>query len=119
MKKVRITGLAKVLRNLNKEIKGIKGRTKAGLWEAALMIRNRAQHLCPVDIGNLKASAVTPPPIDTPRGPSATIGFTATYAVFVHEINANYTVGQWKFLETALRELKSKVLAVIKARAQV
>lgn len=119
MKRAKITGLEKVLRNLNKEIKKIEGRTKAGLWEAALAVRYRAQELTPVETGHLKGFVSTPPPIDTPRGPSTYIAFHAEYAVYVHEINANYTVGQWKFLETALRELKGKVLDIIKRNAKI
>jgi hypothetical protein len=106
------------MRNLNKEIKNIEGRTKAGLWQAALLVRHQSQELTPVDTGNLKGSAFTDS-YDTPKGPGAVIGYTATYAVYVHEIDNNYRVGQWKFLEMALRMLKKKILHTIKSYARI
>lgn len=112
-----ITGLEEVMARLNAEIEKIEGRTKAGLWEAALMVRREAQKLCPVDTGNLKASAYTLA-YQTPEGPGAEVGFTASYAAAVHEINANYTVGEWKFLETALKKLESEIPKVIASRAE-
>ena len=119
MKRAKITGLEKVLKNLNKEIGKIKGRTKAGIWEAALAVRYRAQELTPVETGHLKGFVSTPPPIDSPRGPGTYIAFHAEYAVYVHEIQARHKAGQWKFLETALRELKKKVLDIIKRNAKI
>jgi hypothetical protein len=35
--------------------------------------------------------------------PVAIICYSAYYASIIHENNKNYTVGQWKFLETALK----------------
>ena len=116
--KVRITGLDRVLKNLNREIMQIQGRTKAGLREAALVVRKRAQELTPIDTGHLKGSAYTEA-YDTPLGPGAEIGFMASYAPFVHEINKSYTVGQWKFLETAIKENYQKILEIIRKRAKI
>ena len=117
-KRVYFTGLKRVQANLNNEITKIKGRTKAGLWSAALVVRRRAQQLSPVDTGNLKGSAFTNA-YDTPKGPGAEIGFTASYAVFVHEVRAKHKVGQWKFLQTALQEKATQVLEIIKKYAKV
>lgn len=115
--KVIITGTDKVLRNLNREILGIQNRTRAGMREAALVVRKRSQELTPVDTGHLKASAYTES-FDSPKGPGAEIGYMAAYAVFVHEIDKNYTVGQWKFLETALKEKAKEILEIIRKRAR-
>jgi hypothetical protein len=49
----------------------------------------------------------------------AEIGFTAFYAVYVHEIDKNYTVGGWKYLERAIHENKAKILQTIRDRARV
>lgn len=114
----RMSGLDRVLRNLNREVRGIQNRGKAGLWMAALMIRRRAQQLTPVKTGNLRASAYTHA-YNTPKGPGAEIGYTANYAVFVHEIDKDYRVGQWKFLETALKEKARDALEMIRREAQV
>lgn len=54
-----IRGLDKVLKNLNKEIKKIKGSTLKGLIRGALMILRDVElksPLTPVDLGNLRAS---------------------------------------------------------------
>lgn len=40
---------------------------------------------------------------------SVTVGFTQKYALHVHEIQAHHTVGQWKYLETPARALKSVI----------
>jgi hypothetical protein len=49
----------------------------------------------------------------------AEIGFTAFYAVFVHEIQKNYTVGDWKYLERALYDNQDRILKIIADRAKV
>jgi len=112
-----VTGTDKVLRNLNREIRGIKNRTRAGMREAALVVRKRSQELTPVKTGNLKGSAGTQV-YDTPKGPGAVIYYTAAYAPYVHEINRNYRVGQWKFLETALKQKAREILEIIRKRAR-
>lgn len=117
-KPVAITGLDAVLRNLNREIKGIRNRSRSGLWQAALVIQKRSQELTPVKYGNLKASAGSYA-YNTSKGPGAVIYYTASYAVFVHEIDKNYTVGQWKFLETAIKEKKAAVLDIIRRTVRI
>ncbi len=49
----------------------------------------------------------------------AEIGFTAFYAVFVHEIQKTYNVGDWKYLERALFDNQAKILQIIKDKAKV
>lgn len=118
--RVYFTGLKRVMSNLNKEINGIKGRTKAGLMYAALVIRRRSQQLTPVDTGNLKGSAYTQAWQAPGGNPGAEIGFTASYAVFVHEVQASHKgKGQWKFLETAVKEKAAEVVKIIQRYARV
>jgi hypothetical protein len=109
-----------VLVNLNRQVSNIKKRSAAGMWEAALIIQRRSMELTPVDTGNLKGSAYS---ILIPQlfsgGPGAEIGYTASYAPFVHEIDKNYKVGQWKFLETAMKEKRRQVLEAIRKRARI
>lgn len=119
MKRVMISGTDKVLAKLNREIRNIESRTKAGLQEAALVVRRRSMQLTPVDTGNLRGSAYTRTYTNPLWGPGVEIGYTAGYAVYVHEINKNYTVGQWKFLETALKEKRREILEIIRKRARV
>jgi len=124
-----ITGTDTVLRNLNREIMGIRNRSKAGLREAILVVRKRSQELTPVgETGNLRAWVHTEV-YDTPKGPGAVIGYEANYAVYVHEIpppparspggrSATHKVGQWKYLETALKEKQHEILEIIRKRAR-
>lgn len=114
----RVTGLENVLDNLHRHAAQIKGKTMAGLFEAGLKIQKVSQKRTPVDTGNLKASAFTR---KAPDGSlNVQIGYTAAYAVFVHEnMEAGHTVGQPKFLESALNENKDAILEIIRRRASV
>jgi len=128
---VNITGLDQVLANLNKEVRKIQDRTKAGLWEALLKVKYDVLPLTPIKHGHLRGSCYTipgpagkqvaehPEPIKTSSGIAGEIGFTATYAPFVHEIDKHYTVGAWKFLERALKMNYDKILDIIRRRAHV
>ncbi len=49
----------------------------------------------------------------------STIGYTAYYAPFVHEIQKNYTVGNWQFLRNALANNEAKILGILKNEAQI
>ena len=54
------------------------------------------------------------------RQPAAEIGYTAYYAVYVHEIDKAYRGGKtWKFLESALTENAGKIMKIIKARTRI
>ena len=120
-----LKGMDKVLRNLNKEIKKIENRTQAGVTAAALKVKAESQKLTPVDTGNLKASAyVSSPAIK--NIPSAEIGYTASYAIYVHEMEYSrsgkkitHPTGQWKFLETALFSNQKEILRIIKSYARI
>jgi len=55
-----LRGVKNMMRNLNKEILKIKGRSMKGLIEAAIVIRrdmDKTPPLIPVDTGNLRASS--------------------------------------------------------------
>jgi len=116
-----VTGLENVLKNLNTQILGIENRSRAGLVEAAIIVKTRSMELCPVDTGNLRASAYyrTYSSGHKAFGPTAEIGHRASYAVYVHEIDATHKQGQWKFLETALKEKEREVLDAIRRRAYI
>jgi hypothetical protein len=58
-KNASVKGLDKVIRNLNKEIVKIQGRTAKGLIEAAAWIHEdttKTSPMTPLDLGNLRAS---------------------------------------------------------------
>ena len=77
-------GLDKVLSNLNKEIRKIKGDVFIGVRKAGLHIQGESMELTPVDFGVLRNSAFT----DAERQGEksvARVGYTAKYAAAVHE----------------------------------
>lgn len=49
-------GIDKVLKNLNKEIEKIKGRTVQGMLHAGMVVKADSMKLTPVDTGNLRGS---------------------------------------------------------------
>ena len=113
-----IKGFDKVKRNLNKEIMAIQGRSMQGLIEAAIFIRRDMEEtppLIPIDTGNLRASWFTSPIREGAKF-GLMIGFSANYAVFVHE-NMEATFSRPgagpKFLEAALSRNKEEILTII------
>lgn len=118
-RRVRITGLNDVLKKLNREIKGIKKRSKAGLTSAGLLVKRRSIQKTPVDTGFLRSSAYMLIGERSYGGPFVEIGYSASYALPVHEQNNNYIVGEWKFLETALRMSHRDIVEIIRKRAKV
>lgn len=113
-----LTGLNVVLANLNRQVMRMERRSVGGTRKAALIVRKRAQELVPRDTGKLVGSAYTQVWVE-PSGPVAVIGFSAEYAIFVHEIDKNYTVGQWKYLETALKEKSREILAALRGSVRI
>jgi hypothetical protein len=90
----KITGFDKVKSNLNKEIQGIKGRSMRGLIESSIIIRRSMETTppkIPIDLGNLRASWFTTR-IRTIKGIGLIMGFSANYAIYVHEnVDADFT----------------------------
>lgn len=107
-----LLGVGVVLTNLNLKVLALKGRTVAATREGILVIKKRSQELTPIDTGDLRTNVQTWVK-NTTNGPVATIHYSQEYALFVHEIDKNYTVGQWKFLEQALKDTERRVLHVL------
>lgn len=113
-----ITGIPQVVRNIERAIAGIETRSKAAMQEVGLVVKADALKRTPVDTGHLRGSAYIQ--VTSNRGQSVVeVGYTAAYAPYVHEINKNYRIGSWKFLEFALRDNESKIVEIIKNRAQI
>lgn len=117
---VRVTGLATVTANLNKEVRAIRGRTKTGMWLAGLFIKGAALPKTPVKTGKLRQSAYVIAK-DGRGGPGVEIGYTAGYAVYVHEIDKNYRAPgtSWQFLKKAVQESRKAVLEIVQRTAKV
>jgi hypothetical protein len=84
---------------------------------AGLMIRREATPLTPIAAiagGTLRGSQFNTVYKDTGGQWSAEIGYTASYAPYVHEINKHYVAPgtQWKFLETAIFRRTADILAL-------
>jgi hypothetical protein len=105
MAKTVLVGGDRVIATLNKEISQIRGATYEGLYQAGLLVKARSVVKTPVDTGNLRGSAYVQG-IEHGKSPVVEIGYTASYAPFVHEIKKNYRAPGtgWKFLENALKE---------------
>lgn len=144
-----LEGLSTVLSNLNKAIEEQRLNTKAGLTEAALVIKRDSVKGTPIDLGNLRNSAfimVTDEEADnqSPRFTgtdagemgdqhsraleegrgivskgrfrfNAIVGYTANYALWVHEMPAHYNFnsGSNKFLQKALLKNRERIKKIL------
>lgn len=134
----RIEGLEAALDEINTAIAGVKDKSQAGFWEAGLKILNKAQHELrgSVVTGNLRASAyarpanggaVRPDPERLDAGQNepvpndhigdlgVEVGFTAVYALNVHENMEGARTP--KFLERPVLANVDNIIKIIKARA--
>jgi len=125
----KITGIQTVLANLKRADRSLGVRAALGLKAAGLFLQRESQQLVPVDTGNLKASAFTRA-TGFGKFTTVTVGYTANYAVFVHEKVDMVLKGQkrttkgryWdpqgraqpKFLEEPSRRLRVQMRAIIK-----
>lgn len=115
----KLIGADKVLKNLNKEIVKIKGRTMGGIRESLLLIEGRSKDKTPVDTGNLVGGHYTDVEM-IGKNPVGEVGVTADYAIFVHEdLEARHEVGEAKYLENAVKESRSEILDIIRKRAKI
>lgn len=53
------------------------------------------------------------------KEPWVAVGNTASYAIYVHEMNKNYTIGHWKFLSMTIEENKKFILKLIAKEARI
>lgn len=130
---MKVKGLDSVLKNLNKEIEGIRGNTRKGLSKAGLFIKGEAVERAPVEFGILRNSAFSQlSPIARKSTASVKIGFTAEYAAYVHEmpmVNSGkprqgtgkkgtyWEGGENKFLEKAVKLNIKEILGIIQKEA--
>lgn len=126
---VQILGIPQIRKNLRARQARTMLRTAAGIKAVGLFLQRESQRLVPVDTGNLKASAFTRA---SGTGPNfnVTVGYTAAYALFVHEAvemklkgkprttRGRYWDpqgrGQAKFLEEPSRTKRAEMLAIMR-----
>lgn len=129
---VKVTGIDKVLENLNKEIGKLRGRSMKGLLKAGLLVQREAQKKTPVELGNLRGSAYTRKAQKNEL--AVEIGFEAAYALFVHENREQKLKGQARpsklgkywgpsgepgFLTNALKRNQATILKIIAKEAKI
>lgn len=131
-----VKGTDEVLRNINAAVKKMKGNVEAGLLFGAGYLKKESQKLTPVVTSYLRNSAYVKP-YKKRKKVGAEVGYTADYAVYVHEdaekekrraarrgtphpkgrvIRSH--VGYWKFLETPLKEKSRQIIAIIREAAK-
>lgn len=107
-RRVDLTGqkkLMKVLTTLASLAPQIVG---AALYREGGAIMTKSKKLCPVDLGNLRATGDVAPPEEHGGHVTVTLGYggpAAKYAVAQHErLDFKHTVGQAKYLEDPMLE---------------
>jgi hypothetical protein len=115
-----MVGLDEVLRNLNREIKGLEDRTQVGLLKAGFFVEAEATKNAPLFTGNLRGSAYTRNVGIMEGGQGGVeVGFEAEYALWVHEIDNDYRNGEWKYLQRAIDENADIIIDIIREEASV
>ena len=130
---VKVEGVDKVMASLNKEIKGIEGRTMGGLLAAGLKdVQAPSQKRVPVEYGNLRGSAFTRKAQDGTL--AAEVGYGAASALFIHENLEQKLKGKprqsglgvyWgpqgepKFLERTVSENQDAIVKTVADHAEV
>jgi len=125
-----VKGFDVVMRNLNAEIKAMKVRAMKGLIEATIIIRRGTETQepkIPVDTGNLRNSWFTT--TNSFQGsPYVSFGYTANYAVFVHEMVDKGGKGQidWtrkgsgpKFFSSSIVDNRDEILKAIQQNSSI
>lgn len=138
--------LQNVMRNLNREVQQIQGRTVKGLLQGAIVIRRDMDTTPPVipvasntlrtswfivsSAGDIRAKNLEPfislksaeAQMLARRGPLVIMGFSANYAAYVHEmVDATFQrpgAGA-KFFEASINRNHGAVLDVIRKEAKV
>jgi len=110
---ISITGTEQQRKSLAELKRSAPEAFAAAVYVAVSSVASTAMRLTPVDTGWLRQSRY----VTKPRTRSATfsidVGFAATYAAAVHEVDRRYVVGEWKFLDKAARYHEPTLLGEI------
>lgn len=104
----KVSGIEGVVKALEERVKVAERKIQKATQESVLLIRRDAVVNAPVDTGNLRGSAYSSVKREG-RNTVGEVGFNAKYAVYVHEIDANYRVGGWKYLERSVNQNLPKI----------
>lgn len=152
----KLKGVKKFMKELDREIKELKGRTLEGLIHAVIELQREAEPGTPIDVGNLRSSwfsvtykgekigiakfegedagklashhnEIVQKAVQAAKGmgkdaqPIVLFGYTANYAVFVHEnVDASFKRpgAKARWLYAAMQSARSKMLAKIHEHAR-
>ena len=125
-----LKGTKQILLNLQGAESKISNAISRGLKRGGLFLQRESQRIVPVDEGNLRGSAFTRK-IGSGKRTDVIVGYTALYAVFVHEdlearhgAEFNEAYGETeeklrgpnqeaKFLEKPAKEKRTEILAIV------
>ena len=111
---VKIFGKNEIKKRLNQANIILGQQVRQGLIKAGLFLQRKSQEVVPIEFGNLKNSAGHKP-IGQGWNTDVIVYYTASYAVYVHEITtAQHKPGKIaKYLETPMRENRENLLRII------
>lgn len=108
-----VTGVDKVFSNLKVRNAKTVLQVQQGLLKAGFFLQAKSQDVVPVKFGILKNSAFTRMEgggMDT----NVIVGYTANYAIYVHEIDAKHKPGKiYKFLEKPMRDNADTIVGIV------
>ena len=128
---VKVKGMDRTLAGLNREEGRVKNKAQGGMLAGALVFLGDAQRRVPVEYGKVRASGFVARGV---KPLSVLIGFSAAYALYVHENLQQKLKGQprksglgkyWgpqgepQFLLKALRAKRGEALKAIAKHAKV
>lgn len=118
--RVKIDGTQDVLRGLVVAHEAARKALAGALFIEANNVMNESKEIVPVDTGYLRASGYVDLPREGPGGINVEMGYTAPYAIYVHEnLNARHAPGkQAKFLEQPLMKAQEGMPERVAAHIQ-
>lgn len=119
--KITITGKSQVLQKLKSDIDKKQKATQQGMRAATLLVKGVSLPLTPHESGHLRESCYTDVKIKgsflglTSAKVVGIIGYTADYAVYVHERTELHhePPTQAKFLETAIKQTENEIIGLM------
>lgn len=119
MSKIKIRGARRAVKNLNRQIRKIEGRTDKGLLAAAKFVEGESNENVPQKFGVLIGSSFS----RLGGKLLAVVGYTAKYAPFVHEMPDTYNFTKPgtgpRFLLNALTHNTKTILQIIQRRIKI
>ena len=113
--KVDVTGQDAIARAVAEQLASLPGAVQIALLVEGAAIAADAAQRCPVDTGTLKGSVYV-----IPAGTGVQVGFSAPYAVEVHErTDISHDDGEPKFLEKAKNAAASTLASQVAARVKI